>query len=266
MTAWQGKTALVTGASSGIGRAFAVALAGRRVNLVLVARSVGKLEALAAELRAAHGVTVLVVGQDLGATGAAGRVFEATTAAGVTVDLLVNNAGFGKWGAFLDFTPADYAEMVALNVSALMELCQLYLPGMVERRGLGIINVASTAALVPVPYATVYAASKAFVLSFSEGLYGECGASGVTVMALCPGGTDTNFAAVANADVKMPAGSAETPDAVVANALRGFERGSSYVVSGVSNYLSAGVLPRLLPRATVIGLVGAMWKRLTGQK
>jgi short-subunit dehydrogenase len=87
----------------------------------------------------------------------------------------------------------------------------------------------------------------------------------VKVMALCPGGTDTNFAAVANADVKMPSGAAETPEAVVANALRGFERGSSYVVSGVSNYLSAGVLPRLLPRATVIGLVGSMWKRITGR-
>lgn len=113
------------------------------------------------------------------------------------------------------------------------------------------------------PYATVYAASKAFVLSFSEGPYGE---HGLAVMALCPGGTDTHFAAVANADVKMPAGSAETPEAVVANALRGFERGSSYVVSGVSNDLSAGVLPRLLPRATVIGLVRAMWKRLTGRR
>lgn len=265
MVAWVGKTALVTGASSGIGREFALLLGARRVNLVLVARSVDKLEALAAELRAAHGVTVDVIGADLQTSGAAASVFAETERRGLTVDLLVNNAGFGKWGEFLDFAPEVYAGMLALNMSALVELCQLYLPGMVARGGLGIVNVGSTASLVPVPYATVYAATKAFVLSFSEGLYGEYASRGVHVMALCPGGTDTNFAAVANADVHVPEGRFGSARSVAQAAIAGFESGRTYVVPGFGNLASAGILPRFLPRATVIGLVGGMWKRMAGK-
>jgi short-subunit dehydrogenase len=265
MIGWNGKTALVTGASSGIGEAFAVALAGKKVNLVLVARSADKLEKLAADLRAAHGIQVMVVRQDLGQPGAAAEVFTKTQAASVTVDVLINNAGFGKWGEFLEFPPEVYSEMIALNVSAVVELTQAYLPGMLERRGIGVIHVGSTASLVPVPYAAIYAATKAFVLSFSEGLAGEYADRGVRVMTLCPGGTDTNFAAVANASVKVPEAGRETPTTVVDNALRAFESGQTYVVSGVSNYLTAGVLPRFLTRGAVLRLAARMWKRTLGR-
>ncbi len=265
MVAWAGKTALVTGASSGIGRELAILLAERRVDLVLVARSVDKLDALAAELSTAHGVKVHVIGADLQTSGSAATVFAETERRGLTVDLLVNNAGFGKWGEFLDFSPEVYVGMLSLNITTLVALTHAYLPGMVARGGLGVIHVASTAALVPVPYATVYAATKAFVLSFSEGLYGEYAGRGVHVMALCPGGTDTNFAAVANADIQVPEGRFGTAKDVAVAAIRGFEAGQTYVVPGFSNLFSAGILPRLLPRATVIGLVGHVWKKMAGK-
>ena len=196
----QGKTALITGASSGIGLAFAEALAARGLHLLLVARSEDKLRELATRLTKAHPIKVEVLVADLEQPGAAQKVFDAATKTG-SVDLLINNAGFGKWGEFLDFDRETYASMVQLNVTALTELTHLFLPHLLSNKGLGVINVGSTASLVPVPYAGVYAATKAYVLSLTEALYGEYASKGLHFMTLCPGGTATNFATVANAEL-----------------------------------------------------------------
>jgi hypothetical protein len=262
----KGKLALVTGASSGIGLAFAEALAAQGLNLVLVARSEGKLRELAVRLARDHGVTAEVLVVDLGLAGAAQKVYDTAQARGWRVDLLINNAGFGKWGEFLDFDQATYASMVALNITALMELCQLFLPGLLQNGGLGIINVGSTASLVPVPYAGVYAATKAFVLSFTEALYGEYASKGLHFLTLCPGGTATKFAEVANAEIARARGNfGSSPDRVVADALAAFEKGKTYVVTTKDNYFNIAVLPRWLTRKTVIGVVGNVFRKVAGK-
>ena len=262
----KGKRALVTGASSGIGLAFAEALAARGMNLVLVARSGDKLRELAARLTQAHGVQADVLVLDLGQPGAAQKVFETCQREGWTIDLLINNAGFGKWGEFLDFDLATYSSMLQLNINTLVELCHLFLPGLVKSHGLGIINVGSTGSLVPVPYAGVYAATKAFVLSFTEALYGEYASKGIHLMTLCPGGTATGFAEVANAELTRQRGvHGSSPHTVVADALRAFERGKTYVVTTSNNYFNVAVLPRLLTRKAVIGVVGTVFRRVAGK-
>ena len=201
MKSFKGKTALITGASSGIGKAFAEALARRGAKVILTARSEAGLNAVADALRAAKAPGVEVIALDLAAPGAGAKLAAAVVAKGLEVDLLVNNAGFGKWGDFLSVEAAVDAEMVQLNITALVDLCHAFLPAMQARRDGGIINVASTAAFAPLPYAAVYSASKAFVLSFSEALFGECEDKGVHVLALCPGGPQSNFAAVAAGDM-----------------------------------------------------------------
>ena len=261
-----GTRALVTGASSGIGLAFAHALAARGIHLVLVARSGDKLNEVAALLAKDHGVRAEVIVADLGQPGSAKAVYDAVRKAGLSVDLLINNAGFGKWGEFLDFDTATYANMVQLNITSLVDLCHLFLPDLIQAKGLGIINVGSTGSLLPVPYAGVYAATKAFVLSFTESLYGEYAKTGLHFMTLCPGGTATNFATVANAEVTQARGThGSSPEAVVADALRGFEKGKTYLVTTKDNYLTAAVLPRLLTRKTVIGVVGNVFRKIAGK-
>ncbi|RPI49792.1 MAG: SDR family oxidoreductase, partial [Chloroflexi bacterium] len=191
------QTALVTGASRGIGEAFARQLAAQGKDLVVVSRDEARLQELADELSAAHGVRVHVIACDLSMPGAAGQVWAETERLGIAVDLLVNNAGVGKRGVFAELDHDFQAAMVRLNVNAVVELTRLYLPGMRARHRGGVINVASNAAFQPVPYMAVYAATKAFVLHFSEALAEEVGPGGVWVMALCPGATDTTFWEVA---------------------------------------------------------------------
>jgi short-subunit dehydrogenase len=261
MKTYQGITALITGASSGIGKSFAELLASQGANLVIAARSRDKLEELARDLRAKHRVQVAVVAIDLGSSGGSKALFEATRSLNVAVDLLVNNAGFGKWGDFLEFDSATYAGMLQLNINSVVELCQLYLPGMLERRRGGIINVASTAAFLPVPFASVYSASKSFVLFFSEALHGEYKDKGLTVMALCPGGTESNFAKVANAAVEAPKAGFDTSEEVARTALAAFLSHKSSVITGRKNFFPAAILPRLLPREWTIELSGRIWKR-----
>ncbi|MDP3747371.1 MAG: SDR family oxidoreductase [Phenylobacterium sp.] len=258
-----GKTALVTGASSGIGEAFARALASRGANLVLVARSEAALSALAVELRAKHRVRIDVVAMDLAKAGAAERLHARTTEAGIGVDLLINNAGFGKWGGFLEFERVTYADMLALNVQAPVELCHLYLPDMLGRDGCGVINVASTAAFIPVPWASVYSASKSFVLYFTEALHGEYAERGVRILALCPGGTKSNFAAVASDAGSPLVGAGQAPDEVADAALEALSRNRSHLAPGRGNKVTP-LLARLLPRATVLRLSGRAWRRMIG--
>lgn len=254
------KTALVTGASSGIGAAFAHALAKDRHDLVLVARRADRLHALAEELRGAHGGRVEVLPADLVRPEAAGELAEAVKGLGMNVDLLVNNAGMGVHGPFLELTAEDDARMITLNIGALTALTRAFTRGMVERRTGAVINVASTAAFQPVPYFAVYAATKAYVLSYSEALAEELRPFGVTVQCLCPGSTESEFVAVAqfksDMHTKAPMMTAE---AVVAESLGALRAGRSVHVAGVLNQI--GTLgPRFLPRALITKISGTLFK------
>jgi short-subunit dehydrogenase len=244
-------TVLVTGASSGIGEVFARKLAGIGKSLILVARSQDRLEALARELSAAHGIQAHTIVADLARPSAAKAVHAETESMGWTVDLLINNAGFSKAGKFTELSLDVQADMVHLNVNTLMELSRLYLPGMRDRQRGGIIQVASNAAFQPVPYMSVYAASKAFVLRLSEALAEEVRDDGVTVMALCPGATATGFWEVAGIWQRHQ-GWMHTPERVVDLALQGFERRKLWVMPGLGNRLVAFVASRLAPQRIVI--------------
>ncbi len=266
MKNYKGVTALVTGASSGIGKAFAEDLAERGAKLIITARSESGLQAVAADLRARFRSEVVVIPLDLGQPGASARLMEAVHSQGLTVDLLVNNAGFGKWGAFLDIEPPSNAEMIQLNVTALVELTRLCLPGMIARRKGGVINVASTAAFVPLPYAAVYSAAKTFVLYFSEALWGETRDSGVHVLALCPGGTASNFAAVASdlpgAGTGRPG--LDTAEFVASEGLKSFLRRKTVVITGKGNQRLLW-LPRLMSRKQIVVAMGDRWKAVVDQ-
>jgi short-subunit dehydrogenase len=257
MQRFQNQTALVTGASSGIGAAFARALAARGAHLVLAARSTDKLEALAGELSARHGVRVVALHSDLAQPGAGAALARETAGRGITVDVLVNNAGFGTHGPFEAASPERERDEVQLNVAAVVDLAHAFLPGMLARGRGAMVNVASTAAFQPVPYMAVYGATKAFVLSFSEALWAEARGRGVSVLALCPGPTATSFFDVAGENARF--GRTEPVEVVVARALRALARNKSHLVSGTGNYLTAQ-MPRLFPRS-VIARVSAVLMR-----
>ena len=191
------ETALITGASSGIGEALAELFARDGYSLILVARSEDKLRALAERLSKSHGIQTLVLPSDLSRPHAAQTLFESVTAAGWTVDCLVNNAGFGGLGYFEEMAASQLSDMIQVNVLALTELTRLFVPGMVARRRGQILNVASTASFQPGPNAAVYYASKAYVRFLSEGLQTELAGTGVTVTCLAPGPTKTHFNDVA---------------------------------------------------------------------
>jgi len=233
---YTGKTALITGASSGIGEAFAHILAARGMHLVLVARSIDKLNVLGHALSEQHGIRADVVPADLCREGAGQEVYRQTQALGVSVELLVNNAGFGTYGRFETLTPQRDHQELMLNVTALVDLTHAFVPAMAERKDGGVINVSSIAAFQPMPYQAVYGASKAFVLSFSLALWAAYRRQGVRVVALCPGPTATNFFAALGADdVPRLGGRMHTPEAVVITGLRALERGRPYAVEGRGN-------------------------------
>mgnify|MGYP001822917544 CR=1 FL=1 len=191
-------TALVTGASSGIGQEIARMHAQKGGNLVLVARNESALNDLKQELEKAHGISATVVVADLAQANVANRVFEATEAAGIQVDMLINNAGIGGHGMFHERELDSDRAMMQVNMTALVDLTHLYLPGM-RARGYGkILQVASTAGMMPGPLQAVYFASKSFVLSFSQAISEELSGTGVTCTALCPGAVETGFAAAGN--------------------------------------------------------------------
>ncbi|GAA1871066.1 SDR family oxidoreductase [Pseudonocardia ailaonensis] len=247
------QTVLVTGASSGIGAAFAREVARRGSDLVLVARRAERLEALAAELTAAHGTTVEVVPADLALPGAAEEVTGEIERRGVRVTSLVNNAGFGDHGRVHDQDPARLQEIVAVNVGALVGLSRGLLPALREGDGY-LLNVASLAAYQPIPDLAVYAATKAFVLSFTEALWYESKGTRLRVLCLSPGMTGTEFFDVAGAGAGT-SGRKQTVEQVVATALKALDRrdGPPSVVSGGMNRLTSG-LNRLLPRRTTVEL------------
>jgi short-subunit dehydrogenase len=244
--------ALVTGASKGIGAAMVEQLAADRWNVILVARGKSELEALAGQLAAKHDVKALVLAADLSQPSAAQDLWARVAALGVRVDVLVNNAGFGLLGPF-DKTPLPRElEILQVNVTALTELTKLALPAMLERRQGWILNVSSTAGFVPGPFMSVYYASKAYVLSFSEGLASELAGTGVTVSALCPGPTRTQFADTAESSrTKLFQGGGVMEAEPVARAgLRGLFAGKAVIVPGFQNKLMIQSL-RVAPRAAV---------------
>ena len=273
MSIFKGKTVLITGASSGIGRAFAQKFAALGANLIITARSVERLTEVANHARDAFGCKVNVIGIDLSKASAASQLMMEIRKRQLSVDILVNNAGFGKWSEFLSVDATTYQQMLQLNINAVVELTQLVLPEMLAKGSGGIINVASTAAFVPVPYSAVYSATKAFVLSFSEALYGEYHSRGIQITALCPGGTETQFSDVARSidraeekgPVLRPAGTKtaimDSPEFVAEVGINAFSIGKPYVISGRKNYLTP-LMARILPRKTVINAVGNMFKSL----
>ncbi len=254
---FEGATVLITGASSGIGEAFAHNLAKRGANLILAARSQDKLGLVADELREKYRISVHVFPVDLILPDAPQQLFERIKASGLSVDVLINNAGFGKWAHFLGESLDTYEQMLSLNINALVKLTYLCVPDMLAHGKGGVINVASTAAFQPAPYIAVYSASKAFVLSFTEALAGEYQERGVRFLALCPGNTTTNFMATANANTAGM--SFATPEEVAEAGLNAFVKGKSYHVHGRTNYLTS-LLPRILSRAAVIRIVAGMFK------
>lgn len=246
-----GKTVLVTGASMGIGAVFARELSRRGAKLVLVARSKDKLEAIAKELAEAH-----VIAEDLGQPGAAQRVFDAVSALGLDVDVLINNAGFGLHGAFGELDIGVQRESIGLNVTALVDLTHVFLP-MIERQQGGVIQIASTAAFQPVPYLAVYGATKAFVLSFSEALWAEYRPRGVRVLALCPGATETAFFARSGEGAAV--GKKASAEDVVRLGLQAFRANRASVVHGTANYFTA-LLSRFATREFTAKLTARMMK------
>lgn len=253
---FRNRTALVTGASSGIGEEFARRLADRHANLVLVARRRDKLEALRDALEEAHpDIEVDVISADLSVPGSAAELADDVAALGRTVDILINNAGVGSHGEFVDDDPDRNAAMVQLNCGTLVELTGRFFPAMVEaRRGL-VINLGSTASFQPTPYMAVYGGTKAFVLAFTEALWQEAKGTGVRVLNLCPGGTETEF--FGRTEKEFLTRGRQTPAEVVETALKAVDRSTPTVVSGrINALLSSGY--RFMPRRALLFM--AQWR------
>ena len=245
--------ALITGASAGLGAEFARQLCRKVHRLVLAARRKDRLDALAAELGNARPVEI-----DLGEPGAAAELVRNVEAAGEQIDLLINNAGFGLRGRFVELDAAREREMIDLNCGALTDLCRAIAPQMIERRSGGILNVASTAAFQPGPKMAVYFATKAFVLSFTEALHEELKPHGVKVSALCPGPTRTEFGEVAGiATLGQFDRLSMDAEPVVRAGIEGLERNRAVVIPGAINKAGAWST-RLAPRSVVRKIAGSL--------
>lgn len=249
-------TALITGASGGIGEALAQQIAAAGFRIILAARSQEKLQALGERLSREHGVEHRVIVADLSRSETTSAIEAAVHAYGWDIDLLVNNAGFTVFGPFADVSWRKQHELLEVNIVTLTALTHRFLPGMLARQNGGILNVASTAAFMPGPLMAVYYASKAYVLSFSEALHEEVAGSGVTVTALCPGPTETGFQSRGEMeDSKLVRDKRlMSADAVARAGLKGLFAGKRVVVPGMMNKLSIE-LPRFLPRAMMPGIV-----------
>jgi uncharacterized protein len=247
-------TVLVTGASSGIGAELARQLAALGHDLVLVARRRERLEALSEEVRRDHGVTALVTPTDLGKAAPRKRLVEAVRDSGKTVIGLCNDAGFGTYGRLHELDPRREAEMLAVNVVAVHELTLAFVPGMVERGAGAILNVAAIAAFQPLPNMATYAATKAFVQTFSEALHGELAGTGVSCTTLAPGPSPTEFGGVAGTnggESVLPGRASLAPEEIAAAAVRGMLRGRRSVIPGAaSKALAAGA--RFAPRGVLL--------------
>jgi short-subunit dehydrogenase len=252
----EGQTALVTGASMGIGVDLAECFAKDGYDLILAARSEGALREVAGRLAANHHVKATPIATDLGVHGGGERLASEVAAHGLSVDVLVNNAGYGIAGAFAGSDRASQLGMIDLNDRALVELTHVYWPRMLANKRGGVLNVASTAAFQPGPLMAVYYASKAFVLSFSEALWKESEGTGVRVSCLCPGPTVSKFRERAGTGrTRLAQLSTPMSSSVVAEmGYRAWQDNRRVIVTGTRNALVAGLVP-LLPRRTVLAMV-----------
>ena len=258
MNQWQGKWALITGASAGIGAAIARELAAGGTNLVLTARRRDRLAGLATELSSKHSIRTLACVADLAQPAGPEQIFSFTKEKNIAIDLLVNNAGFGAYGEFHKALLDRLIEMTKVNVTAVVHLTRLYLPGMIARGSGDILIVASTAAFQAVPYISTYAATKVFDLHFAEGLAEEVRQYGIRVCALCPGSTETEFFQVAgqrNHTRRAP----ESPQKVAHVGLAALAAGKSSVISGFKNWMGAETV-RMVPRRTVARVAASIFR------
>lgn len=252
----EGQTALVTGASAGIGVDLAECFAKDGYNLVLAARSAEALQQVAERLARTHGVQATALAQDLGAIGGGTALYEAIRSRGIDIDVVVNNAGYGHAGALTSSDLSTQLGMIDLNVRALVELSYLYWDGMIAKGRGGLLNVASTAAFQPGPLMANYYASKAYVLSFSEALWEEARGTGVHVSCLCPGPTVSKFRERAGTGkTRLAQASKVMASAPVARmGYEGFKRNKRVVVTGMNNKMIAGI-GKYLPRETLLKMV-----------
>ncbi|CAM3540588.1 SDR family NAD(P)-dependent oxidoreductase [Deinococcus frigens] len=258
-------TALITGASSGIGEAMARRLAAHGANLILVARSEGRLRALAEELSRQHGVQATVIAADLSRPHAGKLLQDEVEVRGLAVDLLINNAGFGGFSEFARQDQTEIGEMIAVNVTALTDLTRRFLPAMLERGRGRVLNVASTAAFIPGPLMAVYYATKAYVLSFSEAVNEELRGSGLSVTALCPGPVDTGFQDAATLkESRLMSGVTRLAlldvDTVARIGVDAMLRGQAVAVAGAANKVQVSAF-RLLPRGVAARMIAGVQAR-----
>lgn len=253
-----GDWALVTGASSGIGAEFAAQLAGRGMNVVLVARRADRLEQLARELVKQHNVDCVVLVADIAESGAAAALKSQLAERGIRIRLLCNNAGFGQWGYFEGVAAERYAAMVRVNVIAPVALCREFVEDLASHPSSAIVNVSSPAAYQPVPYMAVYAATKAFMQSFSQALHGEWAGRGVVVQCLVPGPTDTEFDRLAGA-YETSLSERRPPGEAVAASLTGLESGTP-VEASAKGILKQRLFASLFSPRVVIRQVGKLFR------
>lgn len=254
--------ALITGASKGIGKAIATELARQQYNVLLVARSEAELRQLASQLAKTHSIQADYLAVDLSVSGAAQQVFDWCQTRQYTVQTLVNNAGYGLSGPFEQHAVAEHENMMAVNMTALMQLCRLFLPGLKQQPKAYILNIASSAAYQAVPGLSLYAATKAFVLTFSRGLHQELRKTSVSVTAVSPGSTDTGFATRAQVGEKALKAAERvnmTPEAVAKLAVAGMLAGKTEVITGVINKLGA-FAAWLLPKGFVERTAGKIYE------
>jgi short-subunit dehydrogenase len=257
---YEGMTALITGASSGLGEEFARQLAAQGANLVLVARSVNKLTGLAMLLKQESKVQITVLPADLSSDEQMSRLVADVKNRGLKIDLLVNNAGFGIFEEFVDAPLQRQIEEIDVNVRALVTLTHAFIPDMVAAKRGGVINIASTAAFQPLAGANVYAATKGFVLLFSEGLSLELEKSGVRVLASCPGPVATQF--FADMNPKLQANQMDQPVTVVRDTLRAFKRGKRVAYPGKLLVRLSTWGARLMPRDMILRVAAGSVKKL----
>jgi len=274
MSFYKGKKALVTGASAGIGYALSEELARRGSEVIITARRKDRLDALAEKIVKAGG-KVDIFAEDLSTPQSGEKLYDQIKSAGLNIDILINNAGYGRWGDLTSHERDDYSRMLQLNVTSLTDLCHLYIPDMISQGGGGIINVGSVASLSPIPYASVYSSSKAYVLMFSEAIRYEYQDKGVQVMALLPGGTESEFASIATEksekltkryqerEGSAAGGIMQTSQEVAIECLDAFEKNKQYILCGGRNRFLYN-LTKFMSRQRVLEMTGKMFRKVAG--
>ena len=255
MDIYKNKTILITGASSGIGECFAKNLDKLGANLVLTARSEDKLLNLASTMNNAH-----VIAGDLSKKEFSKELYNKIKDKGLSIDILINNAGFGYSGKFLDNSMQNYEEMITLNISSLTHLTHLFLNDMIEKEQGGIINISSLASFQPIPYFSIYAATKAFVTSFTLSLYEEYREKNIRILGVCPGYTKTNFNKRAKMSSKPIAGYLMSSQEVVDESLKAYDKGRFIIINGKINRF-AKLFTSLIPKRWGLKMSSAIIKK-----